>query len=272
MKKSDSKIAFIISVHPPHYHYVYNYLDQLTDECDLFLVFSDEFDYGGFERKEKINKIIMPKNTIDGHEGVINYKKFYALEQLKDSKYDYFIVCDSEIELTANYNYETLYNKVFDIFNKKIIFGSDFPEYDWIMKDSAGIFPIKYQDEIKNITKNYTIYTFWGDLPVYKREHIDHFFSLINYSKIRYAQFDHIIYGYYLCLFHNFTIKSISDETGIIIDIAAFNTTNIDILNKLKEIGYRFNWTMKKQYIDNKDFYDKYKTIIVYNIDRSGFY
>ena len=91
---------------------------------------------------------------------------------------------------------------------------------------------------------------------------------MIDYSIIDWAQFDYIVYGYYLFLYHDFKLTSISPFTNSKGDIANFYTTDINILNKLKDNGYTFNWAMQKSYLDNIQFYDECKTCILYNIDR----
>ena len=42
-------------------------------------------------------------------DNIVIYKKFTGLNKLIDSKYDYFIVCDSEIDvILENFNYENI--------------------------------------------------------------------------------------------------------------------------------------------------------------------
>jgi len=101
-----SEVAFIIPSHPPHYHYNYDFIRKLQDNniiIDIFIVFSNQSDYEQFQLKEHIKPIIITKilylNKINVYRNMFNsivtYKKFFGLKQLIDSKYDYFIVCDS---------------------------------------------------------------------------------------------------------------------------------------------------------------------------------
>ena len=42
------KVAFLIPIHPPHYHYIYNLVNNLTKndiKVDIYLIFSNVEDY-----------------------------------------------------------------------------------------------------------------------------------------------------------------------------------------------------------------------------------
>jgi hypothetical protein len=114
-------IAFVIPTHPPHYKYLYDLLNKLEKHnifIDIFLVFSTESDYDCFSLKERIKPIIL-KEPLNGNSKV-TFKKFYGLKQLINSNYDYFIVCDSEIDIILeNFTYTNLRCKIDNIFKNK---------------------------------------------------------------------------------------------------------------------------------------------------------
>lgn len=179
-------ISFIIPIHPKHYHYIYDLIDIFCINniiIDIHLVFSNECDYNNFEKKDKIKKIIIPYTTRDS---IVIYKKFFALEQLKNNiQYDYFIVCDAEITIIPeNFTEKNILNKINNIYTNKLIYGgmSNDIEKNKITEQSAIIFDVN--NKLKNMTNNYILYYWWSDLPIYKREHLIDFFSKFNYNLV----------------------------------------------------------------------------------------
>ena len=179
-------IAFLIPIHPPHYDFMYNLLNTCINnniDIDIFLVFSDTTDYSNFFMKNKIKPIICDSLNTNC---IITYKKFFGLKELANSKYDYIICCDSEIDiLFHNFTNEVINNKIQNIFNNKKIYAGDATGV-WVTRITelcANLFPDKI-DILKNITKNFTMYFWWSDLPVYRRIDLPEFFSMFSYENI----------------------------------------------------------------------------------------
>ena len=263
-------IAFLIPVHPPHYHYIYNLINKCRNndiEVDIFLVFSNETDYDNFNMKNEIKSIICnPFNT----KSIVTYKKFFGLKQLANSKYDYIICCDSEIDIVCeNFTNTNMNEKIQHIFNTKKIYAGDTPGIlaTRITQTSANLFPEKH-DFLKNITKNFTLYFWWSDLPVYRTADITPFLSMINYDNIVYEHFDYIIYQYYLILYHGFEIINTTPITNLKHSLEGLHTNDIHILNKLVDINYGFSYITKKMYQLNKNFIDSLKGFLIYHLDR----
>jgi len=263
-------IAFLIPIHPPKYDYMYNLINKCRNndiEVDIFLIFSNMIDYDNFNMKNEIKPIICdPFNT----KSIVTFKKFFGLKQLADSKYDYIICCDSEIDILCdNFTNENINNKIQQIFNNKKIYAGD-TEGVWVSKItevSANLFPEEH-DFLKNITKNFTLYFWYSDLPVYRRADITQFLSMINYDNIVWEHFDYIIYQYYLILYHGFEIINTTPITNVNWTIEYVFTNNIDILNKLVYINYGFSWNTKKMYNLSKIFIDSQKGFLIYHLDR----
>lgn len=265
-----SMIAFIIPIHPKHYNYIYNLLeiiDKFYITIDLWLVFSNDYDYSLFLKKDKIKKIIIP-NTDTGN--IVTYKKFFALETLKEDKtYDYFIVCDSEITIIPeNFNQENILNRINKIFENKIIYAGELQSDDWknIIKTSCSL--LTDQDILEKVTKNYSLYFWWSDLPVYKREHLTHFFNVIKYDSINCYHFDHKIYLSYLILHDKFRIVNITPFININWSLESYNTTDIKYLKILKSLKYSFSFLTKPFYNNHIDFFKKEGTFLLYHLDR----
>jgi hypothetical protein len=264
-------IAFLIPIHPPHYHFIYNLLNKCKSndiEIDIFLVFSNKIDYHKFTMKNEIKPIICDSLNTNS---IVTYKKFFGLKQLANSTYDYIICCDSEIDIICdNFTNEIINNKIQNIFTNKKIYAGDTVSDSCIMKiteTSANIFPNEI-DLLKNITKKFTLYFWWSDLPVYRKSDITPFFNTINYENIMWRHFDYIIYQYYLILYHGFEIINTTPITNVKFSLENLYTADIDILNKLIDINYGFSWNSNKMYKLNKNFINSQKGFLIYHLDR----
>lgn len=271
MNTKIDNIAFLIPVHPPHYHYIYNLINTITNnniELDIFLVFSYKTDYDLFNMKNEIKPIIC--NHLDKR-SIVTFKKYFGLKQLINSKYDYIICCDSEIDILChNFTIENINNKIQNIFNNKKIYAGDTSTMDFnicITQTSANLFPDKH-DFLKNITNDFTLYFWWSDLPVYRTIDIPILFNMINYDNINWNHFDYIIYQYYLIIYHGFEIINTTPITNVKWSLEGLNTNDNNILNKLVDINYGFSWNTRKMYNLNQSFIESQKGFLIYHLDR----
>lgn len=264
-----NNIAFIIPVAPKHYSYLYTFIESIYNIIDIHIVFSNIEEYNIFEEKDKIKPIIIKEQYHTN--GIITFKKFYGLKYLINSDYDYFIVCDAESEIILeNFMSLNVNNKINDIFNNKIVYGEKMNN-DFLIKImtiSNDLFPIEQQEILKKETENYTLYIWWSNLPVYKKDHLIDFFHQINYDNICWYHFDYIIYQYYLILYHNF--KIVNPNTQLLTLYLPFTTIE-DETNQLNTLdtfkfGFSFiNGPLYKRYVN----YLKEKgTFLVGNLDR----
>ena len=213
-KKKLKKIAFVIPTYTPDYNYAKNLIKtfkkfKLDRQADLYFVFTNEIEAHSFgEYKYKI--ILDEKYRILENNGIINIKKYFGLKQLQN-KYEYLIVIDSESEFVKNVD---LYEICNEIYEKKELFGNTIWNFEY-----TGV------DFIRNRCKEYfkshpsyallfeqekNLYLWFSNLPVYKSEFLDEFFSVIDYDKnianLNGFDFDHYIYMYYLILYRGFTV------------------------------------------------------------------
>lgn len=266
------KIAIIIPVHPPHFHYIYNLIkktSKLMTFIDFVIVFSNNSDYSSFTEKDKIKEIIIPENTNTGN--IISFKKLYALEQFKTIRiYDYFIICDAEIDIIPeNFTQHNIINKINNIFKNKIIYAGNYtPDFiKNIIKMCCEKF-IDDLDKLKEITKNYTLYYWWSDLPVYKYEHLVSFFDKVDYTDIKHEHFDNLLYINYLLLYHDFTLLNITPLLNIKWSLEGFNTNNVEDLNILKKNHYGFSFVIPWFFYNYKDYLMNEGTFLLYHFDR----
>ena len=266
-------IALIIPTFPPHYKYIYNLLNKyIYNYIDIYLVFSNKDDMSLFEYKDKIYYFVLNNEDITINNIVLK-KKFYALLKLiNNQKYEYFIVCDSEIDIIKeNFNINNIYKKITHIFDNKYIYSGTVNNdyFNNTTKKSTEFFLIK--DDIiklKELTLNYKLYYWFSDLPVYKRSHLYDFFSKIDYTNTDYA-FDHLIYLNYLALYHNFKFVNITPILNYNFSLELYNTTDIEDLKKLEDIKYSFSWVTDKFFNNNKDYLLQQGSFLLYHIDRN---
>jgi hypothetical protein len=263
-------VALIIPIHPKHYHFIQNLVNKINsreeNKIDIYLVFSSEEDYNNFSERDKIKKIILP--NVETH-SIVSYKKFYALELLKnETKYDYFIVCDAEIDIIPeNFNETNILKKISDFYtNKKVYAGKTNKDIAIdITRTSAEIIA---NDSLKEITNDYTLYYWWSDLPVYKREHLNDFFDKFSYENMNYNHFDHLIYLNYLILYHGFTIVNITDVIQFEWSIENLYTSDEKILELLKQQGYGFSYINHGLLDANHGYMMREGTFLIYHLDR----
>ena len=267
-------ICFLIPIHPPNYYYLYNLINKLKYwyhiHIDIYLIFSNHTDYDAFEMKSEIHSIIIEEPITHS---IVTFKKFFGLSKLADSKYDYIICCDSEIDIiSSNFTNENINQKIKSIFDNLVIYAGDtsmIPQ-NTITMECANVFPDKYE-QLKNLTENFNLYFWFSDLPVYRRTDIKPFLNIINHDKIN--NFDYVIYQFYLILFHNFKIINTTPITKLNWSLEKLYTNDSNILNKLLDINYGFSWNTKCFYEINKNFIESQKGFLIYHCDwKSYFY
>jgi len=268
--------ALIIPIYPIHYDYIYKLLEIFKKNniyIDLYLVFSDDDDYNFFLKKDEIKKIIIP-NTNTGN--IVTYKKFFALDSLKDDKkYDYFIVCDAEITIIPeNFNQTNILDKINKIYENKFIYAGEIKDNnDTFSNDVKNITKtscclVAVDDSLEIITKNYSLYFWWSELPVYKREHLTPFFNIVKYDSINWFHFDHLIYLSYLILNENFKIVNLTPLINHNWSLECYNTTDINNLYILKALNYSFSFLTESFYNNHIDFFKNERTFLLYHLDR----
>jgi hypothetical protein len=219
--------------------------------------------------KEYINPIII-KGPINQN-SIVTFKKFYALKELIKSPFDYFIVCDSEIDIIIeNFTKDNVMQKINNIFSNKRIYAGEVDELlpIHINKRCSSLFPADLE-KLRNITQDFRLYSWFSDLPVYRREDLTDFFNKIDYTNIVWHHFDHIIYQFFLLLDKNFTLINTTPITNLKYSLELLKTNNNNICNNLLKEGYGFGWCSKMLYNINKSFLDNNsKSFIIYHLDR----
>ena len=103
-----------IPIHPKHFDYIYNIIDNYTIPFDCIFCFTTEEDLDNFEYKHKLNnkfKYIIFSNLYPSTKfreltlknSWINAKKLLGLKYIYQTfEYEYIIICDAEIKFLNN--------------------------------------------------------------------------------------------------------------------------------------------------------------------------
>jgi hypothetical protein len=112
------------------------------------------------------------------------------------------------------------------------------------------------------------LYTWWSDLPVYKREHLPHFFARIGpLDRLTWNHFDHVMYQYYLLVHHDFRIVNVTPITGVRWSLEHLMIWNEKMLEDLQDAGYGAGWITKKNFQTAPAAFLRGGTFLIYHMD-----
>lgn len=265
------RVAFVIPIHPPYYHHIYRFLTQLPpNSVHVYLVFSSQGDADVFCHQTYTTAIVIPQGleySTVSQCGIVDYKKFYALSKLRDAPHDYFIVCDAETHLVVqNFTPENVLGKIESLFaNKQIYCGRG---EGGLTRPACNAFKGADYHVAKELTEDFKLCFWWSDLPVYRREHLAHFFEICPIPETIYSRPDNCIYLLYLALYHGFKFVNVTPLIGVKQSLEHFATNDIEKIHKLSRIGYGHSWVTFTQYKLNHEVLDKLGTFLVFHLDR----
>jgi hypothetical protein len=278
--ESKNKCAFCVPLHPKHYDYGYKILKQLQNkDADLYFIFTTQKDKNDFEmniqNNYKYNYLILTDFTelekLNDNNSWVSVKKIYALSELH-TKYDYISCIDSEVMFINTTNF---YNVMKNITNNKKIIGGNVSnsknkDYIKIIKNSlTNIVPYEDVDKLKQISNDYTIYTWWSNLPVYDCKKAKEFLQWINFNntyfldKINWYVFDDLLYNYFLILKYDFELIIIPELNS------SLEYANNNIIQKIDKTICKLYWVNYSVYKKDIEYYKNNDFILVYHLDRT---
>ena len=276
-----NKCAIVIPLHPKHYNFGYYIINELHNtNVDLYFVFTSLEDKNNFQtfllEHIKLNFLILTDFTdlqiVINTNSFVSIKKLYALSVLHE-KYEYISCIDSEIKFINKTNF---YEIMRNIVNSKIMCGGKINDNMWgersILIDSLiKISDNKSHNELRNISQDFTIYTWWSNLPVYDCKIAKHFLDWIDFrsctlDRFCWNVFDDMLYNYFCILFYNYQLKVIPNLHHSLEFSDSKLVKYVDInLNKL----YLVNNNAYKQ---DEEYYEKSGFYIVFHLDRTCFH
>jgi len=197
-------------------------------------------------------------------------KKFWLVSQLVDL-YEYFIVCDAEVEVVKHVN---IYETAKQIFGLKKVFGtrvSPGPSFD-IIHDSMLRFQDDEKSRLMNVTKNGTLYTWFNEIPIMDSSSARSFLAdtslgILNASQIiSFNEFDILVYHYYMSLNYNWSF----------VDALPENSTPRPTWFSLAECGggdgrslkkIQPHWAAKMSWENNPRKFDSYDVFLTFHGD-----
>lgn len=267
------RVAFVIPIHPPFYQYIRTFLSTYPENSSrIYLVFSTPEDRDAFGVHPAVTPIVIPQGlTFSMHspDGIVDYKKFYALSQLMDAPHDYFITCDAEIQLVLhNFTPENVLFKIESLFAIKRIYhgvsnGDRFGDLNRI-----SMFSEQELERLRDMSGRRSIHFWWSDLPVYRRDTLKDFFERFPIPIEITSRPDYIMYQCYLALYHGFSFTDVSTLFPIQSSLEGFATTKEQNIHKLTRVGYGHSWVVHTHYKINHKVLNELGTFLVYHLNR----
>lgn len=212
-----NKVAFIIPVAPKHYEHVKRFILQIRKyklETDIYVVLSEGVESKSLTILDGVSYIVCPKEY--NHCGVVNSKKFWALERIYNN-YEYVFLIDSEHYILK---YVDLYKLAQDFYNKKIIQATKVLDPEVANDVVIGCVNTYFKDyNLNNITEQ-RLYFWNNQFAIYERETTKRFLDFIKSKHPNFLlnltqhHFDYIIYIYYCLLFENWNIINLTENIG----------------------------------------------------------
>jgi hypothetical protein len=290
---AEKKACFLIPVYPPHYHFL-EFLNDINENelrFDIILIISTYEDKRLLLETsyKKIYKVICIEEYISAafmatlNRNIITFKKFYGLLWLVEKspiQYDYVAVVDVEINFVNIKNVPEKFQTFID--RKQLLGGSINPENPYqhtmlsiikiVNNVVKGFFKEEDLEILKHKTKDFNLYLWFSDIPIYDMQVVPQFLKYINFSFSNYSYFattsefafDYIIYAFYLLLKEGYTPIDMRDygiQRQMSLEAAPFST----YLNVIEKINYEPLWVIGNTYREHKDYFEKSSIIMTYH-------
>ena len=159
-----------------------------------------------------------------------------------------------------------------NIVNNNLILGGkildDMTKVHNIIKDTLTcIIPNKYQKKLCDISENYTIYTWWSNIPVYDCKKSKHFLDFINFknnnlNRFNWNIFDDMLYNYFCILFYNYKLYIIPNYNH------SLEGAESKLIKFIDKSICKLYWLDNATYKQDTNYYDDNNFYIVYHLDR----
>jgi hypothetical protein len=219
-KSINNQACFLVPVHRDKFGYATGLVDsynKLYDQDNIYLIFGDQLEETDFKNSNPTLKYRSLVYSGKETSGIITRKKFEGLIQIYEST-DYInvAVIDCDSIFTKKLNYVELFNSYL---KEGILYGNIANACQRIVQSPYKFFAGEDYHKIKDITRDGKIYYFFTDIPVYHKKHFNNFIKHIKFDeddtdKFAWADFDWIIYTYYLLINDIMKLKVVRDLNG----------------------------------------------------------
>jgi len=272
---SQNKCAFVIPLHPKHFMYGTGIL-KYTIDADVYFVFTTNNEKDTFKVYNPkfddsfaivLTDFINDLSVLILNNGFVTVKKLYALSILY-TKYDFIACVDSEIHFLKT---EGFYEMMKDMCELKTVYGGDSTNYrdhrEIIVKTLTQVTPTANREELAKLSKNYTIYTWWSNIPVYNCAHVRPFLNWIDFkieflSRFNWFVFDNMLYDYFCILFYQYKLVVVPEMQRSLEQQCSNVIENVNT-----NIG-KLYWVNFQAFRQNSEYYLKNNFFIVYHLDR----
>jgi len=274
-----NKCALVIPLHPKHYNYGYSIIEELNhSDVDLYFCFTTKEDKVLFEKELKkgltLNYLLLsdyaPISEIEKTNAFVSIKKIYSLSVLYD-KYEYISCIDSEIKILKNTGFYDMMKSI--VKTKKICGGKlrnySFPERNILYHSLCRLTDPREHTKLDLLSENFTIYTWWSNMPVYDCKIVKHFLQWIKFdnrvNRFIWEVFDDMTYNYFCILYYDYKLIKIPNcyHSLEFSDSSLVEYTNDNLCT--------LRWVNKYAYDKNTTYYDQHSFFIVYHMDRNKF-
>ncbi len=235
MTANQTDTAILIPIHRPKFNWLVSFLNSLAlydmpADARVMLIASDRGDFEYFAAAlsyHPLSKHLMVLNAADwiashfsnallerlrdNAEGaIINLKKMIGLQWALENGAQYALCLDSDVLAVAGVT--QLYEVAKVNHQKALYLGASIEGVEncellnRIIRETASLFAPDEQKAIAELTSGHTLYTWYGDLPVFAREELVAFFEYMQtvhgsmegfLSALKWGTFDHMLYVYF---------------------------------------------------------------------------
>jgi hypothetical protein len=285
--KPENRTALVVPIHDVYFIYGINLLYQsIGSDYDIIFVFSTDADRMAFAAMHQASAFLNYHSIVlnDYFSGsaisVIaerktwpTVKKFLALS-LAYKSYDYVLCVDAETFILNPTGWTEAAKKV--VAEARWYCGSltenNLPERQIMYASSMSLTPVAEHADIQSISRNWGIYSWWWDIPVYSSESVADFLKWIEWDtslqfveRFGHSLYDHITYQFYMALHGGFSFTAVAGITHSLEFSAASTVTRVhNEINPLK-------WTNAFAYSQNPGFFRQNNYLALYHIDRKTF-
>ncbi len=224
-------------------------------------------------REEIKDQIAIDRYTHNSNKCIVNLKKFVAMHWAMP-QYEYCTVIDSDVIFYKSA--KSTFDKIIHNYQENRYFGapSEAPGIQKIIEDCASFFDKDEVNQLREITNNLSVYTWFIEPPTYHQADLRSFFDyfLSNdraynfWEKINWHSFEHIIFVFYKLLHKNAILIDYSQsQIGAVIP-EALTHAHLNILKQ--EYNYSPSWVRFKLLLDGLDNVQSREPSLLYHVDR----